>query len=124
MLTDSENENVLRVRAEFPDIKDPQEIAVAEAGRAARLLADRGLAAVGWDPADGARPAGSPLVARDVYGSRFLLAAPFAYDEGAPDHWYAWDVDLCWITVVVGAGAFGSAEDALGEWRDAVRRQE
>ena len=46
--------------------------------------------------------------------------APFSYDGGAPDHWYAWDIDLCWIIVVVGAGVFGSAEDALHEWRDAV----
>jgi len=37
-----------------------------------------------------------------------------------PDHWYAWDIDLCWIDVVVGAGVFASAEDALCEWRDAV----
>jgi hypothetical protein len=27
---------------------------------------------------------------------------------------------LCWITVVVGAGVFASAEDALREWRDVV----
>ena len=46
--------------------------------------------------------------------------APFSYDGGAPDHWYAWDIDLCWIAVVVGAGTFASAEDALREWRDAV----
>jgi hypothetical protein len=46
--------------------------------------------------------------------------APFSYDGGAPDHWYAWDIDLCWIAVVVGAGVFTSAEDGLREWRDAV----
>jgi hypothetical protein len=40
--------------------------------------------------------------------------------EGAPDHWYAWDIDLCWIAVVAGAGVFASAQDALREWRDAV----
>ena len=57
---------------------------------------------------------------RDVYGSRFLLMTPFSYDGGAPDHWYAWDIDVCWIAVVVGAGVFGSAEDALREWRDVV----
>ena len=54
-----------------------------------------------------------------MYGSRRLLVAPFSYDGGAPDHWYAWDIDLCWIAVV-GAGVFASAEDALREWRDAV----
>jgi hypothetical protein len=52
-------------------------------------------------------------------GSRFLLAAPFSYSGGGSDHWYAWDIDLCWIAVV-GAAAFASAEDALREWRDVV----
>ena len=70
--------------------------------------------------ADGWRPAGEPLVARDVYGSRRLVTAPFSCDGGAPDDWYAWDIDLCWIAVVVGAGVFAAAEDALREWRDAV----
>ena len=79
----------------------------------------------GWSPAPAARPvvprpAGEPLAARDAYGSRLLLVAPFSYDGGAPDHWYAWDIDLCWIAVVVGAGVFASAGDALREWRDAV----
>ena len=49
-----------------------------------------------------------------------MLIAPFSYDGGAPDHWYAWDIDLCWIDVVVGAGVFASAEDGLREWRQAV----
>lgn len=60
------------------------------------------------------------MLARDVYGSRFLIAAPFSYDAGEPDHWYAWDVDKCWVSSVVGAGAFRTAEDALAEWNDAV----
>ena len=55
-----------------------------------------------------------------MYGSRFLLAAPFGYGGDTPDHWYAWDIDFCWIDVVVGAGVFASAEDALHEWRGAV----
>jgi hypothetical protein len=108
------------VREMFPDIKDPRETALAEAGKVAKLLADRGLEPGAGRPADGSRPAGGPLAARDAYGSRFLLMAPFSYDGGAPDHWYAWDIDLCWIAVVVGAGVFATAEDALGEWRDAV----
>jgi len=37
-----------------------------------------------------------------------------------PDHWYAWDIDSCWIHTVAGAGVFGSAEDALAEWQHAV----
>lgn len=114
------NETVLSVREEFPDIKDPHETALAEADKVAKLLAHRGLESGADYPADGSWPAGEPLVARDAYGSRLLLMAPFSYDGGAPDHWYAWDVDLCWITVVVGAGVFASAEDALREWRDAV----
>jgi len=108
------------VREMFPDIKDPRETTLAEAGKVAKLLANRGLEPGVGRPADGSRPAGEPLAARDAYGSRLLLMAPFSYDGGAPDHWYAWDIDLCWIAVVVGAGVFASAEDALGEWRDAV----
>ena len=108
------------VREMFPDIKDPRETALAEAGKVAKLLADRGLEPGAGRPADDSRPAGESLAARDAYGSRLLLMAPFSYDGGAPDHWYAWDIDLCWIAVVVGAGVFATAEDALGEWRDAV----
>jgi hypothetical protein len=105
---------------EFPDIRDPLETALAEAERFAKLAADRGVKADLGHLADGCRPAGEPLLAGDVYGSRRLVMAPFSYDGGAPDHWYAWDVDLCWIAVVVGAGVSASAEDALREWRDAV----
>src|SRR5487761_1622589 len=54
------------------------------------------------------------------YGSRFLLVTPFGYDREAPDHWYAWDIDSCWMLTVVGAGVFWSAEDALAEWQHAV----
>jgi hypothetical protein len=120
MVDDAPSETAARVRAEFPDIKDPRETALAEAGKAARLLANRRLKPRAGLPADGARPAGESLVARDVYGSRLLLAAPFGYDGGAPDHWYAWDVDMCWIDVIVGAGVFASAEEALREWRGVV----
>ena len=94
--------------------------ALAEAGKAARLLADRGLASGIGHPADGSRAAGDPLVACDAYGSRFLLVAPFGYDGEAPDHWYAWDIDACWILTVAGAGVFGSAQDALAEWQHAA----
>jgi hypothetical protein len=104
----------------FPDIKDPYETALAEVDQAAKLLANLALEpGTGWT-AEGFRSAGEPLAARDAYGSRFLLAAPFGYSGDAPDHWYAWDIDLCWIDVVVGAGVFASAEDALREWRGAV----
>jgi hypothetical protein len=117
---DAVSETVQRVREEFPAIKDPLQTALAEMDKAAKLLTDRGLEPGADCPAGGSRPAGEPLVAQDAYGSRFLLTAPFSYDGGAPDHWYAWDIDFCWIDVVVGAGVFASAEDALHEWRDAV----
>ena len=71
-------------------------------------------------PDSGARPVGVPLVARDAYGSRFLVAAPFGYEAGVPDHWYAWDVDACWAVSVTGAGTFGSADEAMAEWRGSV----
>jgi hypothetical protein len=37
-----------------------------------------------------------------------------------PEGGYAWDIDSCWILTVVGAGVFGSAQDALAEWQHAV----
>ncbi|MGH3418441.1 MAG: hypothetical protein ACRDOD_02400 [Streptosporangiaceae bacterium] len=117
---DTASETAKLARARFPDIKDPYATALAEAGKAAKLLADRGLAPGIGHPADGCRAAGDPLVACDAYGSRFLLVAPFGYDGEAPDHWYAWDIDSCWILTVVGAGVFGSAQDALAEWQHAV----
>jgi hypothetical protein len=117
---DTVSKAVPGIGEEFPDIKDPYETALAEVDKAAKLLANRGLEPGVGHLTHGSQPAGEPLVARDIYGSRFLLAAPFSYSGGGSDHWYAWDVDLCWITVVVGAGAFASAEDALREWRDVV----
>jgi len=116
----AENETTQLAREMFPDILDARETALDEAGRLARLLARRGLQASPGPPPAGSRPAGETLAARDAYGSRFLLVAPFSYDGGAPDHWYAWDIDWCWIDTVVGAGVFASAKDALREWRDAV----
>ena len=119
---DAVHDTVREKFPEFPDIRDPLETALAQAQRFAKLAADCGL-----EPspgpghlADGCRPAGEPLIAGDAYGSRRLVMAPFSYDGGAPDHWYAWDIDLCWIAAVVGAGVFAAAEDALREWRDAV----
>jgi len=117
---DTQSETAKLARATFPDIKDPYGTALAEAGKAAKLLADRGLASGTGRPADGCRAAGDPLVARDAYGSRFLLVAPFGDDGEAPDHWYAWDIDSCWILTVAGAGVFGSAQAALAEWKHAV----
>ena len=117
---DPQSETAKLPRETFPDIKDPHETVQAEAAQAAKLLADRGLAVGVELPAGGSRPAGNPLVACDAYGSRFLLVAPFGYDSVEVDHWYAWDIDACWLLNVVGAGVFGSAQDALAEWRHAV----
>jgi hypothetical protein len=117
---DAVHETVREGLPEFPDIRDPLETALAQAERFAKLAADRGVEPSLGHLTDGCRPAGEPLVAGDSYGSRRLVMAPFSYDGGALDHWYAWDIDLCWIAVVGGAGVFASAEDALREWRDAV----
>ncbi|HEY1702607.1 MAG TPA: hypothetical protein VGG75_23120 [Trebonia sp.] len=118
----------------FPGIKNVYDTSLAEADKAATLLVSQGLAqGLARGLAQGgltgpAQSTGAPLAARDAYGSRFLLAAPFRYaDAGSgasadseADHWYAWDIDVCWLDVVAGAGAFPSAEDALAEWRTAV----
>ena len=74
----TESDTAQLAREHFPDIKDPYETTIAEAGLAAKLLADRGLTSGVGNPADGWQPAGEPLVARDAYGSRFLLVAPFS----------------------------------------------
>ena len=117
---DTQSETAKLARARFPDIKDPYVAVLAEAGKAARLLAGRGLPSGLGHAADGCRVAGDPLLACDTYGSRFLLVAPFSHDGEVPGHWYAWDIDACWILTVVGAGVFGSAQDALAEWQHAV----
>jgi hypothetical protein len=108
----------------FPDIKFPRETARSSLVSSAKLLAAAGQAPSVPIPQDEEDwMPGEALVARDAYGSRFLLAVPFGYEEtpgAVADHWYAWDVDACWLTTVVGAGAFGSAEAALADWRAAV----
>jgi hypothetical protein len=116
----AEDEQKSSLRAEFPDIKDPHATAITELAEAAILLSERSVVPPFGLPDSGARPVGVPLVARDAYGSRFLVAAPFGYEPGGPDHWYAWDVDACWVVSVTGAGTFGSAGEALAEWRGVV----
>jgi hypothetical protein len=116
------DEQETALREEFPDVKDPRATALAELEKAETLLSssERLVVTPLSLPVSAARPAGLPLVARDAYGSRFLVAAPFGYHADVPDHWYAWDVDACWVVSVVGAGTFGSAQEALAEWRGAV----
>ena len=60
------DETVRERLPEFPDIKDPRETALAEAEKFAKLAADRGVEPGLGHLADGWRPAGEPLVARDV----------------------------------------------------------
>jgi hypothetical protein len=62
------------------------------------------------------------VAARDVYGSRFLVTAPFSdpAQPAAADHWYAWDLDWCVDGLVVATGVHDSADAALAEWRAAV----
>jgi hypothetical protein len=90
----------------------------------AAAIADRGFTPVPGIPVAWYQPTegDDALVARDAYGDRFLLAAPFSEpgQPAAPDHWYAWDLDWCAYGLVVAAGAYGSAADALAEWRAAV----
>jgi hypothetical protein len=89
----------------------------AEAG----VIAGRGLAAVPGIPVPWYKPTpgAGPLMARDAYGARFLLVAPFSAPgrPADPDHWYAWDLDWCAHGLVVAAGAYGSSAEALAEWR-------
>ena len=71
-----------------------------------------------YQPAEGS----GALVARDAYGDRFLVTAPFS-DPARPaavDHWYAWDLDGCALGQVVAAGAYDSAAAARAEWQAAV----
>jgi hypothetical protein len=116
---DALSESTLRSREMFPDIREPYDVAMAEMGHIAGLLSDRGLEPAVRYPVGGIRPVGDPLVGSDAYGSRIVLMAPFG-DLSAASHWYAWDIDRCWIHNVVGAGTFASAEEALQEWQDAA----
>jgi hypothetical protein len=60
------------------------------------------------------------LWARDGYGSRWAVVAPFASADGS-GRWYLWDVDACGYEVAtVYSGFHPSAEAALAEWQQAV----
>jgi hypothetical protein len=63
---------------------------------------------------------GPVLWARDVYGSRWAVVAPFTSVDG-PDRWYLWDVDTCGYEVLtVHSGFHPSAESAMAAWRESV----
>lgn len=77
----------------------------------ARLLPDT--------PAD-ARMTASVRWARDAYGSRFGIVAPFSRPDG-PDRWYLWDVDACGIApLTVHSGYYATAAEAEAMWRAGV----
>nr|MDT0659151.1 hypothetical protein [Micromonospora sp. DSM 115978] len=70
--------------------------------------------------AKGRAVTGPVLWARDAYGTRWALVAPFTSAHG-PDRWYLWDVDTCGYEVVtVHSGFHPSAEAAIAAWRAAV----
>lgn len=124
---DEPADDVLRqIRAQFPDHSRPREAALALLDHAAKLPAGESLAtsSLANHPASGFRPAGQPLVARDAYGSRLLLVATFTLNQppiqNDSAHCYAWDIDTCFLSTVVAASAYGCAEDALADWREAV----
>ena len=101
------------------DARDAEDLA-AEAG----LFAAHAVAPVPPLPVPWYRPTegSAALVARDAYGDRFLVAAPFGdpADPAAVDHWYAWDLDWCWSDLVVAAGVYASPDAARAEWEAAV----
>lgn len=88
---------------------------------AATQLAKRGLTA---DAPPAYQPTGEFFLARDAYGTRFLLAAAFIPNgpspSRTPSHWYAWDLDWCSMGNVMAAGPRSSPAQALAEWRAAV----
>ena len=67
-----------------------------------------------------AAPAAAPRWARDGYGTRFAITAPFAAADGT-GRWYLWDIDVCnGEAYTVGAGYFPDADEAFAAWRSAV----
>jgi hypothetical protein len=63
---------------------------------------------------------GPALWARDSYGGRWAVVAPFASADGS-GRWYLWDVDACGYEVAtVYSGFYQSAEAALAGWQQAV----
>ena len=63
---------------------------------------------------------GPALWARDSYGGRWAVVAPFASADGS-GRWYLWDVDACGYEVAtVYSGFYQSLEAALAGWQQAV----
>jgi hypothetical protein len=84
------------------------------------LVADHVGAREARRVARGRTVTGPALWARDVYGCRWAVVAPFTSADG-PDRWYLWDVDTCGYEVVtVHSGFHPSAESAVAAWRESV----
>ena len=67
----------------------------------------------------GPRLAGEVRWARDAYGSRFGIVAPF--DASGVRRWYLWDVDACGFEVfTVFSGYFANVDQAGDAWRAGV----
>lgn len=89
-------------------------------GKAHDLVTAHVTGATGFTAPAERRVTGPVLWARDGYGSRWAVVAPFSSPDG-PDRWYLWDVDACAYDVVtVYSAYFPSAELALASWREAV----
>ncbi|MFI5960011.1 hypothetical protein [Cryptosporangium sp. NPDC051539] len=64
--------------------------------------------------------AGRPVWTRDLYGSRFGVAAPFRIGDG-PERWYLWDIDTCSGTAHTVHGRYHETLDAaLADWLSGV----
>ncbi len=65
--------------------------------------------------------AGQVLWARDAYGSRFGVTAPFSAPD-RPNRWYLWDIDACGGAepLTVHSAYYPEPEQALDAWRAGV----
>lgn len=93
----------------FPLSESARDLVAEHVGAREAKLAARGRAVTG-----------PVLWARDAYGGRWAVVAPFT-SAGGPDRWYLWDVDTCGYEVAtVYSGFHTSAESALAAWREGV----
>ncbi|HZM81948.1 MAG TPA: hypothetical protein VFC19_40025 [Candidatus Limnocylindrales bacterium] len=66
---------------------------------------------------------GAALWARDAYGSRFGVVAPFRAGDGA-QRWYLWDIDTCGhAAFTVHSGYYATPEEAHADWLAGVGAQ-
>jgi hypothetical protein len=69
---------------------------------------------------EGRAVTGPAVWARNGYGTRWAVVAPFTSADGV-GRWYLWDVDACGYEVVtVYSGFHPSAEDALAAWQQSI----